>query len=145
MTAESTSGPAAGLSEANRPGGAPDDGSQPSLQGNLGVASVFFSVLAWAAPLLVVVGLMPSMIGFAGSGIIASFAATTRILLLFSIGYTTITRYVDRPGAFYRNAGQCSGLHFRLGVKARAGVPARARACLHPQVTVGVAAARCTA
>ncbi|MGI5493490.1 hypothetical protein [Microtetraspora malaysiensis] len=34
---------------------------------------------------------------------------------------------------------------FRPGAKARAGVPARARACLHPQVTVGVAAARCTA
>ncbi|MEU4515898.1 YciI family protein [Nonomuraea wenchangensis] len=30
----------------------------------------------------------------------------------------------------YQNAGQCSGL--QAGVKARAGVPARARACLDP-------------
>jgi hypothetical protein len=72
-----------------------------TLQGNLGVASIFFSVVAWAAPLLVVVGLMPSMIAFSGNGIVAGFATTTSILLLFSVGYTAITRYVDRPGAFY--------------------------------------------
>ncbi|WTZ27191.1 BtrH N-terminal domain-containing protein [Microbispora sp. NBC_01389] len=40
---------------------------------------------------------------------------------------------------------RASAPSFRPGVKARAGVPARARTCLHPQVTVGVAAARCTA
>lgn len=85
-------------------GGRPrDPGSESpaTLQGNLGVASIFFSVVAWAAPLLVVVGLMPSMIGFAGYGILSGFAATTAILMLFSVGYTTVTRYVERPGAFY--------------------------------------------
>lgn len=75
--------------------------NQPSLKGDMGVASVFFSVVAWAAPLLVVVGLIPSMIGFSGQGVVVSFAMTTIILLLFSVGYTTITRYVERPGAFY--------------------------------------------
>lgn len=71
------------------------------LQGRLGTWSIVFSVIAWAAPLLVVVGLMPSMIGFSGDGIVAGFFATTVILLLFSVGYTTVTRYVDAPGAFY--------------------------------------------
>lgn len=72
-----------------------------ALSGRLGVADIFFSVVAFAAPLLVVVGLLPAMIGFAGEGLIAGFASTGVILLFFSVGYTTITRYVDRPGAFY--------------------------------------------
>jgi amino acid transporter len=71
------------------------------LRGQLGVGSILFSVVAWAAPLLVVVGLMPSMIAFGGNGIIAALAVATAILLLFSVGYTAVTRYVERPGAFY--------------------------------------------
>jgi len=74
---------------------------QPGLRGHLGVGSILFSVVAWAAPLLVVVGLMPSMIAFGGNGIIAALTVATVILLLFSVGYTAITRYVERPGAFY--------------------------------------------
>lgn len=96
----------------------PEDSSKanaPALQGNLGVSSIFFSVVAWAAPLLVVVGLMPSMIGFAGTGIVAGFAATTVILLLFSVGYTTITRYVERPGAFYAYIAAGLGREAGLG------------------------------
>lgn len=89
-----------------------DGGS--GLSGNLGVAGIFFSVVAWAAPLLVVAGLMPSMISFSGNGIIVGLAATTVILLLFSVGSTAITRYVDRPGAFYAyitaGLGRASGL-----------------------------------
>lgn len=76
-------------------------GTQNGLRGQLGVGSILFSVVAWAAPLLVVVGLMPSMIAYGGSGIIAALAAATIILLLFSVGYTAVTRYVERPGAFY--------------------------------------------
>jgi amino acid transporter len=75
--------------------------AQTGLRGQLGVGSILFSVVAWAAPLLVVVGLMPSMIAFGGNGIIAALAVATIILLLFSVGYTAITRYVERPGAFY--------------------------------------------
>lgn len=77
--------------------------TEPSsqLRGHLGVGSILFSVVAWAAPLLVVVGLMPSMIAFGGNGIIAALAVATVILLLFSVGYTAVTRYVERPGAFY--------------------------------------------
>ncbi|WP_347109654.1 APC family permease [Paenarthrobacter sp. S56] len=76
-------------------------GMQAGLRGQLGVGSILFSVVAWAAPLLVVVGLMPSMIAFGGNGIIGALVAATVILLLFSVGYTAITRYVERPGAFY--------------------------------------------
>lgn len=71
------------------------------LQGKLGVGSIVFTVVAWAAPLLVVVGLMPSVIGFAGNGIVAAFVLVTLIILVFAVGYATLTRHVDRPGAFY--------------------------------------------
>lgn len=71
------------------------------LKGNLGIGGIVFSVVAFAAPLLVVVGLMPSVIGFAGQGIVLAFTAVTFIVLLFSVGYATLTRYVERPGAFY--------------------------------------------
>jgi amino acid transporter len=84
------------------------------LTGRLGTSGIVFSVVAWAAPLLVVVGLMPSMIGFSGTGIVAGFVVTTIVLLLFSVGFTAITRYVDRPGAFYAyvtaGIGKASGL-----------------------------------
>ncbi|MGW9414494.1 APC family permease [Arthrobacter cupressi] len=79
----------------------PSTKSTTELRGQLGVGSILFSVVAWAAPLLVVVGLMPSMIAFGGSGIIAALAVSTVILLLFSVGYAAVTRYVERPGAFY--------------------------------------------
>lgn len=84
------------------------------LRGQLGVGSILFSVVAWAAPLLVVVGLMPSMIAFGGSGIIAALAVSTVILLLFSVGYSAVTRYVDRPGAFY--AYITAGLGKKVGL-----------------------------
>jgi hypothetical protein len=41
---------------------------QAQLRGHLGVGSILFSFVALAAPLLVVVGLMPSMITFGGNG-----------------------------------------------------------------------------
>ncbi|MGV0807983.1 APC family permease [Mycolicibacterium setense] len=101
--------PAKSSSEAAR------GGSAAAITGNLGVGSIFFSVVAWAAPLLVVVGLMPSIVGFAGDGIVAGFAATTLILLLFSVGYTAITRYVERPGAFYAYISAGLGREAGLG------------------------------
>ena len=91
--------------------------TEPSieLRGQLGVGSILFSVVAWAAPLLVVVGLMPSMIAFGGNGIIAALAVSTVILLLFSVGYTAVTRYVERPGAFYAYITAGLGKEIGLG------------------------------
>lgn len=71
------------------------------LQGRLGTSGIVFSVIAFAAPLLVVVGLMPSVIAFSGYGIVAGFMVTTIVLTFFAVGYATITRYVENPGAFY--------------------------------------------
>ena len=76
-------------------------GPDAGLAGRLGTADVVFSVIAFAAPLLVVVGLMPSVIAFSGYGIVAGFAVTTVVLTFFAVGYSTITRYVENPGACY--------------------------------------------
>lgn len=86
-----------------------------NLRGQLGLGGLIFSVVALAAPLLVVVGLMPSMIGFAGHGIVMAFVVMTGILLLFSVGYTTVTKYVDRPGAFYTYITEGLGKKTGLG------------------------------
>jgi amino acid transporter len=102
---------AAGVAFAPTPGEAT---TTPRLQGRLGVGSIVFAILAWAAPLLVVVGLMPAMIGFAGEGVVPGLLLTMVILLVFSVGYGALTRYVDRPGAFYTYI--TAGLGNRLGL-----------------------------
>ncbi|WP_413098424.1 APC family permease [Streptomyces sp. Inha503] len=92
-----------------------DDGaSAQGLKGRLGVGSIVFSVVAFAAPLLVVVGLMPSVIGFAGYAIVPAYTMIMLIVLLFAFGYATMTRYVNRPGAFY--AYITAGLGRRVGL-----------------------------
>lgn len=74
---------------------------EESLKRTLGVTSIVFSVLAWAAPLLVVAGQMPTMIAYSQNGIVIGYLVPMLSVLFFSVGYVAITRYVDRPGAFY--------------------------------------------
>jgi len=69
------------------------------LTGNLGVASIVFMVVAAAAPLGVIGGVVP--LGIAqgnGTGFPAAFVVATVILLLFSVGFTAMTPYVDEAG-----------------------------------------------
>lgn len=84
------------------------------LKGRLGVGSIVFTVVSWAAPLLIVVGQMPAIIGFAQEGIVAAFTVVTVIVLLFAVGYAELTRHVERPGAFYAyitaGLGRAAGL-----------------------------------
>lgn len=73
-----------------------------SLRGRLGAISVTFMVIAAAAPLTVVGGIVP--IGFLlgnGIGFPVMFLAATVILLLFSVGLTTMSRYVPNAGSFF--------------------------------------------
>lgn len=73
----------------------------PSLRGRMGVAELALTVLAFAAPLASVVGVLPLVIAFGGVGAPVAFVAATIVLLLFSVGYTTMSRYLPNPGAFY--------------------------------------------
>lgn len=72
-----------------------------SLKKSLGVTSIVFSVLCWAAPLLVVAGQMPTTVAYSQNGVLIGYLIPFAVILLFSVGYVTITKYVDRPGAFY--------------------------------------------
>lgn len=87
------------------------------LRGNLGVASIVFMVVAAAAPLGVIGGVVP--LGLAsgnGAGFPATFIAATLILLLFSVGFTAMTPHVAEAGAFFSYVRQSLGNPIGIGV-----------------------------
>lgn len=55
-----------------------------SLKRTLGVSHIVFSVLAWAAPLLVVAGQMPTMIAYSQNGIVIGYLIPMIAILSFS-------------------------------------------------------------
>lgn len=72
------------------------------LTNNLGVVAIVFMVVAAAAPLTVVGGVMP--LGFSmgnGLGFPIMFLVAALILILFSVGLSQMARVVPQPGAFY--------------------------------------------
>ncbi|CAH0226468.1 Putrescine importer PuuP [Microbacterium oxydans] len=72
------------------------------LRGNLGAVAVTFMVIAAAAPLTVVGGLVP--IGYLvgnGIGFPVMFLVATVILLLFSVGLTAMSRFLPKAGSFF--------------------------------------------
>ncbi|MFD1745069.1 APC family permease [Rhizobium helianthi] len=74
------------------------------------------TVVAFAAPLASVVGVLPLVIQFGGAGAPIAFAVAMGLLLLFSVGYTAMSRYLPNPGAFY--AYITAGLGQPLGLAA---------------------------
>lgn len=76
--------------------------SQNLLNRDLGVWSIVFMVVAAAAPLAVVVGSVPIVIAVSNSEAVPLYyAAATVILLLFSVGFTVMSKYIKNAGAFY--------------------------------------------
>jgi len=76
------------------------------LTGRLGVGSIVFMVVAAAAPLTVIGGGFP-LAGLLGNGVGAPsmFAVGGLILLFFSVGLATMSKYVAKPGAFFTYVG----------------------------------------
>jgi amino acid transporter len=76
------------------------------LKGSLGVGEIVFMVVAAAAPLTVIGGGAPLgiLIGD-GAGYPLNFAISAVILLLFSVGLSTMSRAVPKPGAFFTYIG----------------------------------------
>lgn len=69
---------------------------------SLGVGAITFLVVSAAAPLTAVAGGVPlSMLLGNGAGVPAAFLFVTLLLLLFSVGYVAMSRYINRAGAFY--------------------------------------------
>lgn len=87
------------------------------LHGNLGVAAIVFMVVAAAAPLGVIGGVVP--LGIAngnGAGFPATFLIATVILLLFSVGFTALTPHVEDAGAFFSYVRKALGFPAGIGI-----------------------------
>jgi amino acid transporter len=95
------------------------DAAQPTrrLRGNLGVASIVFMVVAAAAPLGVIGGVVPLGIASGnGAGFPATFIVATVILLFFSVGFTAMTPYVEEAGAFFSYVRKSLGFPTGIGI-----------------------------
>ncbi|WP_037065792.1 APC family permease [Pseudonocardia acaciae] len=76
--------------------------SRHRLTGRLGAVGVVFMVVAAAAPLTVIGGNMPLAMGLGnGPGAPVGFLIAALVLLLFSIGFVTMTPHVPEAGAFF--------------------------------------------
>src|ERR1700742_5308676 len=87
------------------------------LKGNLGVPSIVFMVVAAAAPLGVIGGVVP--LGLAsgnGAGFPATFIVSTVILLFFAVGFTALTPYVEEAGAFFSYVRKALGFPAGIGI-----------------------------
>lgn len=81
--------------------GVPPD-THAALNRGLGVFSVVLMVVAAAAPLGTVAGLLPVLIATSGSpGAPLFFLIAAVILWLFAVGFTAMTKYIPNAGAFY--------------------------------------------
>lgn len=90
---------------------------QRRLRGTLGVSSIVFMVVAAAAPLGVIGGVVPlGIAGGNGAGFPATFLIATAILLLFSVGFTAMTPYVEEAGAFFSYVRAALGFPLGIGI-----------------------------
>lgn len=74
----------------------------PRLRGNLGPIELFFSIMGYNAPLVVVVGVFPVMVVVGnGIGTPTVFVISGLILAAFASGFIRMSKALPRPGAFY--------------------------------------------
>ena len=66
----------------------------------VGTAGIVFFVVAAAAPLAATLGASPLVFGATGVGGPGAYLAATLVLLLFAVGYATMSRYVTSAGGF---------------------------------------------
>lgn len=91
-------------------------GGPTRLQGNsIGLAHIVFFVVAAAAPMTAVVGATPPAFAFGnGAGVPGAFILSGVLYLLFSVGFTAMSRHVTGAGAFYayisRGLGPIAGI-----------------------------------
>ena len=87
------------------------------LSGRLGTGSIVFMVIAAAAPLTVIGGNVPIAVGSGnGAGAPVGFLLAALVLLVFAVGFVTMTPYVRDAGAFFSYAS--AGLGPRAGLAA---------------------------
>jgi amino acid transporter len=80
----------------------PPDTGHTLSRGVLNTAELVFMVMAAAAPMAVVVALMPIAFAFGnGAGVPGAYIGAMIAMLLFAVGYVQIIPYVRNAGAFY--------------------------------------------
>jgi amino acid transporter len=89
----------------------------PELEKNaIGMWQIVFFVIAAAAPLTGMLGIIPVAIRLGnGAGVPGAFVAAGLILLVFSVGYAAMSRHVVNAGAFYAYLAQGLGPSFGVG------------------------------
>lgn len=76
--------------------------SSERLKGHLGTWDIVFTVLAYNAPLTIIIGLIPVIIGMGnGLGAPVTYLAAGGLMLLFAVGFTAMARHVPNAGAYY--------------------------------------------
>jgi amino acid transporter len=77
---------------------------------SVGLAHIVFFVVAAAAPLTAVVGASPAAFAFGnGAGVPGAFVLAGILYLIFSVGFTAMSRHVGGAGAFYTYISQGIG------------------------------------
>jgi amino acid transporter len=97
--------------------GSPATGDSTTLKGSLGTFGLFFSIMSFNAPLVVVMGVIPIMIATGnGVGTPFIFIVGGAIVACFATALLRMSGVLDRPGAFY--AFVTAGLGRKLGLGA---------------------------
>lgn len=96
--------------------GDPETKSTSLRRGTLGLIGIVFFVVAAAAPLAGMTGAFPVAMGIGvGAGAAGMYVAVGIILLLFSVGYATMSHYVTNTGAFFAYVGRGLGINWGVG------------------------------
>ena len=89
----------------------PENASTALHKGRLGVGGIVFYVIAAAAPLVGMTGaLPPSIVLGNGAAVPGAYLAVGLVLLLFSVGYATMSQHVTNTGAFFAYVGRGLGV-----------------------------------
>ena len=96
---------------------APAETEQTALKkGRLGVIGIVFFVVAAASPLVGMTGaLPPAMVLGSGTGVPGAYVAVGLVLLLFSVGYSTMSHHITNTGAFFAYVGRGLGITWGVG------------------------------
>lgn len=93
--------------------GDPETKSTSLRKGTLGLIGIVFFVVAAAAPLAGMTGAFPVAMGIGvGAGAAGMYVAVGILLLLFSVGYATMSQYVTNTGAFFAYVGRGLGINW---------------------------------
>jgi amino acid transporter len=101
------------LPESDQALGAPDPETQDTTlkRGTLGLFGIIFFVVAASAPLAGMTGAFPVAVAIGnGAGAAGMYVVVGLILLLFSVGYATMSHYVTNTGAFFAYVGRGLGI-----------------------------------